>query len=213
VPSTNSPLPRKLSVSWTDIDSAFSFHQFDAYLPDASTFDTLSKAITRSQIIEFDYKKLGARNYEKRTVVVCGQWYFLAHDLKRSARRVFVLARMRKVERTSRSFEKPGPETLEDLFKNSFQIWQSENNKIYEIALQFDSFAAQLVRERTWHSSQRIQELTNGELEIRFTLNSLDEILPWIRSWGEHCRILKPKELLMRAGELRRVRKSGSVAD
>jgi predicted DNA-binding transcriptional regulator YafY len=76
-----------------------------------------------------------------------------------------------------------------------------------------DSFAAQLVRERTWHSSQRIQELTNGELEIRFTLNSLDEILPWIRSWGEHCRVLKPKELLMRAGELRRVRKSGSVAD
>jgi predicted DNA-binding transcriptional regulator YafY len=164
-------------------------------------------------------KNFGARNYEKRTVepwhlaCVSGQWYLLAHDLKRNARRVFVLARMRKVERTSRSFEKPGPEILHDLFKNSFQIWQSENNKIYEIALQFDSFAAQLVRERTWHSSQCIQELTGGELEIRFTLISLDEILPWIRSWGEHCRILKPKELLTRAGELRRVRKSGSAAD
>jgi predicted DNA-binding transcriptional regulator YafY len=192
----------KLSVSLTDIDSAFSFHQFNAYLPDASTFDILSKAITRSQIIEFDYKKLGARNYEKRTVepwhlaCVSGQWYLLAHDLNRNARRVFVLARMCKVERTSRSFEKPGPETLQDLFKGSFQIWQSENSKTYEIALQFDSFAAQLVRERTWHSSQQIQELTSGELEIRFTLNSLDEILPWIRSWGEHCRVLKPKELL-----------------
>jgi predicted DNA-binding transcriptional regulator YafY len=56
-----------------------------------------------------------------------------------------------------------------------------------------------LVRERTCHSSQRIQELTDGELEIRFTLNSLDEILPWIRSWGEHCRVLKPKELLQKA--------------
>jgi predicted DNA-binding transcriptional regulator YafY len=192
----------KLSVSWTDIDSAFSFHQFNAYLPDATTFDALSKAITRSRIIEFDYKKLGTRSYEKRTVepwhlaCVSGQWYLLAHDLKRNARRVFVLARMRKVERTSRSFEKPGPEILQDLFKDSFQIWQSENNKIYEIALQFDSFAAQLVRERTWHGSQRIQELTSGELEIRFTLNSLDEILSWIRSWGEHCRVLKPKELL-----------------
>jgi predicted DNA-binding transcriptional regulator YafY len=192
----------QLSVSWTDIDSAFSFHQFNAYLPDTTTFDTFSKAISQSRTVEFEYKKLGARNYEKRTVepwhlaCVGGQWYLLAHDLKRNARRVFVLARMRKIERTSHSFEKPAPEILKQLFKDSFQIWQSENSKTYEITLQFDSFAAQLVRERSWHSSQRIQELTNGDLEIHFTLNSLDEILPWIRSWGEHCRVLKPKELL-----------------
>lgn len=195
----------KLSVSWTDIDSAFSFHQFNADLPDTTAFDTFSKAISQSRTVEFEYKKLGARNYEKRTVepwhlaCVSGQWYLFGHDLKRNARRVFVLARMRKVEPTWRSFEKPAPETLQQLFKDSFQIWQSEDNKTYEIALQFDSFAAQLVRERTWHNSQRIQELTDGELEIRFTLNSLDEIVTWIRSWGEHCRVLKPKELLQKA--------------
>jgi hypothetical protein len=32
---------------------------------------------------------------------------------------VFPLARMRKVERTSSLFEKPGPEILQDLFKDS----------------------------------------------------------------------------------------------
>jgi len=74
----------QLSVSWTDIDSAFSFHQFNAYLPDTTTFDTFSKAISQSRTVEFEYKKLGARNYEKRIVepwhlaCVGGQWYLLA---------------------------------------------------------------------------------------------------------------------------------------
>ena len=64
------------------------------------------------------------------------------------------------------------------------------------IRIRFDKFAAQLVRERVWHPSQQIQELTGGEIEFRVTLSSLHEIEPWVLSWGEHALVLAPKELI-----------------
>jgi hypothetical protein len=42
-----------ISVSWEDLDSAISFRQFSAYLPDATVFSELSKAIRDEEVVEF----------------------------------------------------------------------------------------------------------------------------------------------------------------
>ncbi len=70
------------------------------------------------------------------------------------------------------------------------------------IRIRFDKFAAQLVRERVWHPSQQIQELTGDEIEIRITLSSLHEIEPWVLSWGNHVKVLGPGELIKRLREI-----------
>jgi predicted DNA-binding transcriptional regulator YafY len=57
-----------ISVSWEDFDSAISFRHFEAYLPDAKVFSEISKAIQNKEVVEFSYKKLDARAFEKRTV-------------------------------------------------------------------------------------------------------------------------------------------------
>jgi predicted DNA-binding transcriptional regulator YafY len=72
---------------------------------------------------------------------------------------------------------------------------------MYEIRLRFDAFAAHLVRERTWHMSQSIQELGGGELELSIRVNAIEEILPWVLSWGSHCVILEPTILRLRVRE------------
>jgi predicted DNA-binding transcriptional regulator YafY len=200
--ATNSP-GSKISVSWEDLDSAISFRHFDAYLPDAKIFAEMSKAIQKEEVVGFEYKKLDAKAYEKRTVepwhlaCVSGQWYLLGYDQMRQARRVFVLARMRNVYSAKHGFSvpRPGDADIQKLFQNSFQIWQSEDAKLLEIVLRFSGRAAQLVRERNWHPSQRIQESTDGTLELRMTLNSLEEIVPWILSWGNECRVVSPPKL------------------
>lgn len=53
---------------------------------------------------------------------------------------------------------------------------------------------SQLVRERVWHPSQKIQELADGGLELTLQLSSLHEIEPWVLSWGEHVCVLGPTE-------------------
>lgn len=150
-----------VSVSWEDFGSAISFQHFGAYLPDATIFSEIAKAIQNKEVVEFGYRKLDAKAFEKRMVepwhlaCVSGQWYLLGYDRNRKARRIFVLARMRKVSRTTHKFSNPRPAgaEIQRLFRNSFQIWQSENADLEQIVLRFSGRAAQLVRERNWHSS------------------------------------------------------------
>jgi proteasome accessory factor B len=176
---------------------------FGAYLPDITIFADLAKAIQIEEVVEFDYKKLDAKAFEKRTVepwhlaCVSGQWYLLGYDSGRGTRRIFVLGRMQNVSTISRTFShsRPDDADIRQLFQNSFQIWQNENAKIERIVLRFSGRAAQLIRERNWHPSQRLQELADGDLELTLTLNSLEEIVPWILSWGKHCEVIRPTRL------------------
>ena len=199
-----------ISISWEDLDSAISFRHFGAYLPDATVFSEITKAIRTEEAIEFGYKKLDAKAYEKRTVepwhlaCVSGQWYLLGHDRNRKSRRIFVLARMRNVSRTAHKLSnaRPGEGEIQRLFQNSFQIWQSENAELEQIVLRFSGRAAQLVRERNWHASQQIQELAGANLELSLTLNSLEEIVPWILSWGKDCEVVSPVKLLRKVRSL-----------
>jgi predicted DNA-binding transcriptional regulator YafY len=39
------------------------------------------------------------------------------------------------------------------------------------------------------------QELAGGNLELSLTLNSLEEIVPWILSWGKDCEVVSPVKL------------------
>src|SRR3984893_8262284 len=214
--ATNSP-GTKVGISWEDLDAAISFRHFDAYLPDAKIFTEMTKAIQNGEVVEFEYKKLDAKAYEKRTVepwhlaCVSGQWYLLGYDQTREARRIFVLTRMRNVCSAKRAFStvRPGDAHVQKLFQNSFQIWQTEDAKLQQIVLCFSGRAAQLVRERKWHPSHRIQESTDGTLELRLTLNSLAEIIPWILSWGRNCRILSPAILQKKVNSLAMIRTGG----
>ena len=199
-----------VTVSLEDLQSEISFRHFGAHLPDTTIFAELAKAIHDERLVRFEYKKLNAKTYERRSVepwhlaCISGQWYLLGHDQERQARRIFVLARMANILSTDRPFSRSRPTDAEirKLFENSFQVWQSENAKLEKIVLRFNGRAAQLVRERNWHPSQQIQELADGSLELSLTLNSLEEIVPWILSWGKACEVISPAKLLKKVRSL-----------
>ena len=72
------------------------------------------------------------------------------------------------------------------------------------VRVRFQPFAAQLVRERIWHHSQRIKELRDGGLELQLQLGSLEEIERWILSWGDQAEVLEPAKLRQRLAEVGR---------
>ena len=61
--------------------------------------------------------------------------------------------------------------------------------------LRFDPFAASFVRERKWHDSQQVQELSDGGLELTLSLGNFFEVQQWILSWGAHVEVLAPDDL------------------
>ena len=197
-----SGLDGKITLSWDDLDSFISFRSFEIVPTDLKTFQVVSEAVRKSVVLDFEYKKLNASSFEKRTVepyhLACiqNQWYCFGHDINRREMRTFVLARMRNALGTGQTFTKSKRFSLLDHLKDSLGVFSSKGK--YNIRIRFDKFAAQLVRERVWHPSQQIQELTGGEIEFTVTLSSLLEIEPWILSWGEHARTIAPKELTLR---------------
>jgi len=166
--ATNSP-GTKVSISWEDLDSAISFRHFEAYLPDAKIFSDMAKAIQNEEVVEFGYKKLAAKAYEKRTVepwhlaCVSGQWYLLGYDQTREARRIFVLARMRNVCPAKRQFSasRPGDADIQKLFQNSFQIWQTDEAKLQQ------GFALLWARRTTGSRTKLASKPTNPRVSRR----------------------------------------------
>jgi predicted DNA-binding transcriptional regulator YafY len=195
-------LEGKITLAWEDIENLISFRNFEIVPTDLKTFQAVSEAVRKSNAIEFDYKKLNASSFQKRTVepyhlaCVQNQWYCFGHDVDRNAMRTFVMARMRGVAMTGQTFKKTAKFSLNAHLRDSLGVFSAKGS--YNIRVRFDKFAAQLVRERIWHASQSLQELVNGEVELRITLSSLHEIEPWLLSWGEHARVLAPKELIDR---------------
>lgn len=197
-----SGLDGKITLSWADLDSFISFRSFEIVPTDLKTFQVVSEAVRKCGVLAFEYKKLNALSYEKRIIepyhLACiqNQWYCFGHDINRREMRTFVLARMRLAEGTGQTFPKPKRFSLKDHLKDSLGVFSGKGK--HNIRIRFDKFAAQLIRERIWHPSQSIQELTGDELEFRLTLSSLNEIEPWILSWGAHAKVTGPKELVQK---------------
>jgi proteasome accessory factor B len=201
-----SGLDGKITLSWDDLDSFITFRNFEIVPADLKIFQEVSEAVRKSCVLEFEYKKLNASVFDKRAVepyhLACiqNQWYCFGHDINRREMRTFVLARMRNAGGTKQTFTKSKKFSLQAHLKDSLGVFSAKGK--HNIRIRFDKFAAQLVRERVWHHSQQIQELTGGEIEFRVTLSSLHEIEPWVLSWGEHARIQSPQELMKRLCEI-----------
>ncbi len=83
--------------------------------------------------------------------------------------------------------------------KNSWRMMTSDQP--VEVILRFNSDAAPYVRERTWHSSQVIEDDPNGGLTLRLCIAEVREMLPWIRSWGAQVEVIEPAWLREKVAE------------
>jgi proteasome accessory factor B len=196
-------LQEKVSFNLGDVDAAISFKGIGTTTADLDLFETVSKAVLRSCELEFEYKKLGSSRWETRRVhpyhlgCVENQWYLFAFDEARQQLRTFVLTRMRKVRNTNLRFKKPAEFSIEKHLSGSFGVFKGRGGR-FKVRIQFDAFAAQLVTERQWHASQKLQPAKDGGVDLRMELGSLEEIERWVLSWGAHARVLEPQELAQR---------------
>lgn len=192
-------LKDRIGFQWSDVDSAFSFRGIGTSIADLELFEVVSRAVIDSHELAFEYKKLGGARHESRRVqayhlgCVENQWYLFGFDLARQQLRTFALPRMRKVRDTLAGFRRPADFSITNHLSDSFGVFTTKGR--HRIRIRFDAFAAQLVSERQWHPSQKIERLADGELELTMTLGGLEEIERWILSWGTHATVIEPTQL------------------
>jgi proteasome accessory factor B len=188
-----------IKFQWGDVDSAISFRGLGTSVADLEMFETVSRAVLDSHELDFEYKKLGGTRHEARRVqpyhlgCVENQWYLFGFDLARQQLRTFALPRMRAVKNTKMRFRRPADFSISQHLGDSFGVFKGKAR--HRVRIRFDAFASQLVAERQWHPSQKINRLPGGESELTMTLGSLEEVERWVLSWGGHARVLEPVEL------------------
>jgi len=197
-----SQLDGPVSVALGAARHVFSFKAAGPARADLELFRQLSQAVLETREIAFDYRGLADAKPARRRVqpwhlcCVDGQWYLIGHDLDRAAKRTFALPRIGAVEIARRTFPRPAGFSIREHLGGSFGIVAGTGD--YRVRLRFDSWAAQLVRERFWHDTQEITERRDGSLELSLHLADLAEVERWALSWGQHVEVLAPKELRQR---------------
>jgi predicted DNA-binding transcriptional regulator YafY len=189
----------------TNLDEALSFRPFAPENNDLEIFEILTRALKERRVLKFHYRNLDAEKAHVRVVhpyhlgCVDNHWYLFAFDVKRRAMRTFALPRLKAPEITTERFTIPKKFNLNEYLKGSFSVFKGEDD--YEVVVEFDSWAADLIRGRKWHASQEIIELPRRQLRLRLRLNSIEEAERWILSWGKHATVIRPQALANRLRE------------
>jgi proteasome accessory factor B len=185
-----------------NLDEALSFRPFAPDTADLETFQALTRALQERRVVRFQYRNLGAKQAQRRTVhpyhLACieNHWYLFAFDVNRQAMRTFVLTRLSRPQLEQERFEKPRRFNPDEYLRGSLTVFKGEGD--YEVVVDFDAWATDLVRGRRWHATQELTELPDGTSRLRLRLDNLEEMERWVLSWGMHATVVRPRELARR---------------
>ena len=195
-------LDRSVQFSLGNLDEVLSFRPFAPEDADLENFQIITRGLKERRELKFLYRNLGADKAHWRQVrpyhlaCVDNHWYLFAFDVKRDAMRTFALTRLRAPEITQERFALPKKFDINEYLRGSFNVFKGGED--YEVVIDFDSWAADLVRGRKWHSSQELTELPGRQLRLRMRLNSIEEAERWVLSWGTHATVVRPQALAAR---------------
>jgi len=103
---------------------------------------------------------------------------------------------MQALEPTGEAFARLKNFNADEYLKGSFTVFKGSAD--YEVVVEFDAWAADLILGRPWHASQELVDLPDGCARMRLRLNSIEEIERWILSLGTHATVVRPTALIER---------------
>ncbi|HXH06206.1 MAG TPA: WYL domain-containing protein [Vicinamibacterales bacterium] len=147
----------------------------------AMRYHSLSSGRTKRYIVE-----------PYRLVYALGGLYLWAYVAEYGEMRTFAIERIRGAEQLDERFE-PRPAAGAEPFAHSLGVHTGPPERV---EIEFDPRIADYIREREWHSSQRLEDRPNGA--VRLTLEvSLDNTLKsWILGFGPLARVVAPRSLV-----------------
>jgi predicted DNA-binding transcriptional regulator YafY len=203
--------PGEVSIQWNELDEAFSVKAAGVMPADVTLFGDLLDAVRACREVSFEYHKLTANKPEQRTVQPyhVGQiehgWYLLAYDPARKAVRTFALQRITNLTMLRTEFVRDPRFNARDHLGGGFGVWSyaGEEKCKHEVHICFEGYAARVVGERMWHSTQAIRKLKpdGSVIEFQADLSGLEEITRWVLSWGSKAKVIGPPELVKRVRE------------
>lgn len=170
-----------------------------SYLEKADLLRRLRTALLLQLTVELTYKKPYANKasvyrVDPYALVLYEQGLYMAgYSHRPCAERLFAVDRIRQITLTEDRFEIPASYSPAERYANQFGLIEESPE---EVKVWFSQDVAHLMKERQWHSTQRIKKFKNGSVEVTFHAGGLDEIAWWVLSWGKEAKVLSPPKLV-----------------
>ncbi len=167
----------------------------------------IQRAIADSRVLELDYWSPRS-GHSRRTIEPHLFWhaatglYLVGRDAASGAMRTFAAHRIRTATVLDHHFE-PDPTFDPDQYiRHGFGVYHGDS---HDITVDFAPGSAYLLRERTYHPSQRLEEQPDGAIRAHWTMAGLPEIARWLLGFGGNATIRAPTELRDMVRELHRL--------
>lgn len=118
--------------------------------------------------------------------------YLGGYAHSRKALRLFLIDRIETVDVGRERFEVPEDYKAEDLTGSAFGLI---DDTPMTIRVRFGAEIAHLIRERTWHPSQVLEEQPDASVVLRLEAAGEKEVLSWLYSFLPHVEVLEPISL------------------
>ena len=192
-------LPARVEVHPRELLPRLEFDGSATAIVDPAVIQTIESALRGDQTLRIRYAPLGRaeREYVLDPYVLRhmrGAWYLAARDHRSGQVPLFNVSRIRSASATGATFNYHAAGfDPKEYFKATFGTYQT--SELNRVVVEFSDVAAQLVRERKWHASQKLKDLPGGRLRLEVEVSHLDDIWPWVLSWGSMAKAIAPKEL------------------
>jgi proteasome accessory factor B len=193
-------LPDRIEVAPQEFLARVSFDMGGTADVDPAVLEAIAKAVGQNQAVDFSYCPLWTdkpRAYRVDPYMLrrmAGAWYLVGRDHRSGNIPLFNLTRMSNVRLTEQAFDY-GSSGFDPkaYFATTFSTYHT--SECHHVVIEFSGFAAKVVRERHWHDSQKLADLPDGRLRLELDISHLDDICPWVLSWGAEAKAVAPVEL------------------
>ena len=123
-----------------------------------------------------------------------GYWYVIALDSRNGKVKKYLLRKCSDAELTETRFTVP--EELQKRIDEAVNVWFEPENDPVEVRIFIDSDVAEYFRLKPIAPTQTILgEDSDGSIEVSVTVTHPMEIVPIVKYWLPHLRILEPKAI------------------
>ena len=170
-------------------------HNYENMAGKEAAFRSLEQAIVGRQHIAFDYlKDSGLKSYSGvapfKLINHKGIWYLAARDGEKL--KAFSFAKIENLRVLESRF--PADPNIDNQLAEEDGIWLSDDKN--EIVLKIDSEVAGYFKRRKLIANQVIEkELEDGGLIISAKVGHPNQVVPIVRYWIPHIRIISPEGL------------------
>ena len=191
---------RKFQSIQTDIEAmmeseGFAVRQYSRPLVKSKTMEDLRNAMIAYKKVQFDYptdkgnRRITLNPYG---LIISDKHYLVGFNEYVNDLRLYKVDKISNLSILDEYYLKDEKFSLTEYCKNSFSIYQEEP---LNITLEFDKSVAEDVLNYHFHPTQKMKQLDNGNIQVKFTCGGKYAICHELFKWGTNIQIKKPTEL------------------